>query len=83
MKRLLRCVGIALGSLAGLGIIAYAVLYTLSERVLRRTYEAPAVALSMPNDSASIMEGRRLATIRGCFAGCHGRPKGRSFSISR
>ena len=73
MKRLLRWISIALGSLAGLGIIAYAALYILSERVLRRTYAIPAVTLSIPSDSASIIEGRRLATVRGCFSGCHGR----------
>jgi len=73
MKRLLGWIGIALGSLAGLAVIAYVVLYALSERVLRRTYEVPVVALSIPNDPASIIEGRRLATVRGCFAGCHGK----------
>jgi cytochrome c553 len=73
MKRLLRWIGIALGSLAGSGAIAYAVLYILSERVLQRTYAIPAVALSIPSDSASIIEGRRLATVRGCFSGCHGK----------
>ena len=73
MKRLLRWVGIALGSLAGLVIIAYAVLYVLSERILRRTYAAPTVALAIPTDPASISEGRRLATVRGCFGGCHGK----------
>ena len=73
MKRLLRWIGIALGGVAGLVIIACAVLYILSERVLRRTYEVPAVALSIPTDPASISEGRRLATVRGCFAGCHGK----------
>ena len=73
MKSLLRWFGIVLGSLAGLAIIAYVVLYILSERVLRRTYQVPVVALSIPNDAASISEGRRLATIRGCFAGCHGK----------
>ena len=73
MKRLLRWIGIALGGLVGLGIVAYAVLYVLSERVLRRTYEAPAVSLTIPTDPASIMEGRRLATVRGCFADCHGK----------
>jgi mono/diheme cytochrome c family protein len=73
MKRLLRWIGIALGGLVGLGIVAYAVLYILSERVLRRAYEIPAVSLSIPTDAASIMEGRRLATVRGCLAGCHGR----------
>ena len=71
--RLLRWIGIALGSLAGLAIVAYAVLYVLSERVLRHTYKVPAVALSIPSDPASIAEGRRLATVRGCFADCHGK----------
>jgi mono/diheme cytochrome c family protein len=73
MRRLLRWIGIALGGLAGLVIVAYAVLYILSERVLRRTYEVPTVALSIPTDPASIIEGRRLATVRGCFGGCHGK----------
>ena len=73
MKRLLRWFGMTLGCLAGLVITAYAVLYVLSERVLRHTYEIPAVAISIPTDAASIIEGRRLATIHGCFGGCHGK----------
>ena len=73
MKRPLRWIGTALGSLVGLGVIADTVLYVLSERVLRRTYEIPAVALSIPNDPASILEGRRLSIVHGCFAGCHGK----------
>ncbi len=73
MKRLMRWIGMALGSVAALAIIAYAVVYVLSERILRRTYEVPAVAPSIPTDPASIIEGRRLAIIRGCFGGCHGK----------
>jgi hypothetical protein len=73
MKRLLRWFGIALGNLAAFAIIAYAVVYVLSERVLRRTYQVSAVAISIPTDPASITEGRRLATIRGRFGGCHGK----------
>ena len=73
MKRLLRWIGVALGSVVGLGIVAYAVVYVLSERVLQHTYAIPAVAISIPTDPASIIEGRRLATIRGCFGGCHGK----------
>jgi cytochrome c553 len=72
MKRLLRWIGIALGSLAALGMLAYAVMYVLSERVLRRTYEIPAVAVPIPTDPASIIEGRRLTAIRGCLS-CHGK----------
>lgn len=72
MKRLLRWVGIAVGAIAGLLVIAYTVVYVVSERVLRRTYDPPSIALSVPTDAASISEGQRLATVRGCFTGCHG-----------
>jgi len=76
MTPLLRWIGIALGSLVALAIVAYAVLYILSERVLRRAYEVPTIALSIPSDPASIAEGRRLATVRGCIGGCHGKNAG-------
>src|ERR1700732_890066 len=72
MKRLLHWILIAFGGLAALGIVAAIVVYGLSERILRRTYPVPAVAISVPTDPESIIEGRRLATIRGCFGGCHG-----------
>lgn len=72
-SRLLRWIGMTLGSLVALGGIAYAVAYFLSERVLRHTYDVASVAISIPTDPASITEGRRLATIRGCFGGCHGK----------
>jgi mono/diheme cytochrome c family protein len=73
MKRLLRWTAIAVASLLTLIIIAYAVAYVASERILRQTYEVPTVALSVPTDAESIAEGQRLATTRGCFNGCHGK----------
>jgi len=66
-------VGIAVGSLVALGIIAYVAAYARSEALLRHTYEIPAASISVPTDSESVIEGRRLATIHGCFAGCHGK----------
>jgi len=73
MKGLLRWIAIALGALVALGIVALGAVYVLSERILRRTYEVPAAAVSIPTDPAAITEGRRLATIHGCFGDCHGR----------
>ena len=73
MRRLLRWVGIGFGALIVIALIAYATVYALSERALRRTYPVPKIALTLPSDADAIAEGRRLATIRGCFAGCHGR----------
>jgi len=70
-RRLLRWVAIAIGSLVGLGLLAYAAVYLLSERILQRTYDVPAVALTIPTDQDSVGEGARLATIRGCLD-CHG-----------
>jgi cytochrome c553 len=73
MKRALRWIGMGLGGLIGLAIIAYAVAYVLSERVLNQTFETPRVSISIPTDPESIAEGRRLAILRSCFKGCHGK----------
>lgn len=73
MKRVFRWIGIAVASLAGLAIVASAVLYVLSEQTLQRKYPVPAITLSIPGDPESIQEGQRLATVRGCFPGCHGK----------
>ena len=73
MKRLLRWIGIAFGSVVVVAIVAYAVVYLLSEQALRRKYPVPPVTLAVPNDPESIKEGQRLAAVRGCTPGCHGR----------
>jgi len=73
MKRLLRWIAITLGALVALGIIAFGVVYVLSERILRRTYALPTAAVSIPTDPAAVIEGRRLVLIHGCFSECHGR----------
>jgi mono/diheme cytochrome c family protein len=72
MNRTVRWLGYGAALVAGLALIAAAVLYIASERVLRRTYDVPAHAIELPTDSASIAEGRRLAILRGCYQGCHG-----------
>jgi len=73
MRRLLQWTGIALGVLAGLLVVAYAILYVRSERVIQRAYAIPQVSISIPADPESIAEGKRLAIVRGCFNGCHGK----------
>jgi len=72
MKRLLRWTGIVLGGLVGLILIAYAVVYVLSERILNKLHPVPAVSLAVPTDEAAIVEGQRLVAVRGCH-GCHGK----------
>jgi cytochrome c553 len=73
MKRLMYWLGMAIGTLAALAVAAYVVVYVVSERELRRTYPIPTTAVLLPSDPAALAEGQRLATIFGCFSGCHGR----------
>jgi cytochrome c553 len=71
MKRIMRWFGFMALSLVLLLVLGSAILYALSERILRRTYTEPRVEIAVPRDSMSIKEGHRLALIRGC-ATCHG-----------
>ena len=72
IKRLLRWLGIALAGLVTAALLALALAYVVSERVRQRQWAVPSATVAVPTDAASIEEGRRLATVRGCFAGCHG-----------
>jgi cytochrome c553 len=73
MKRLLRWLVVAVASVVVLCAAAYAVIYALSERMLRRTYPVPAVALTIPTDPESVREGERLARVHSCVDSCHGK----------
>jgi len=70
MHRALRWFRNALAVLVVVLLVAAATVYILSERIIRRTYDEPLVAIPIPRDSASIAEGGRLALIHGC-RGCH------------
>ena len=71
MKRVLKWIGIGLGGLLGIVILAYAVIWALSASRLNRTYEVMAdFSLNVPDDPESVAEGGRLFTIM-CQS-CHG-----------
>lgn len=58
-----------------LALLAFAsFVYLKSEHILTRKYEAPRVPLALPADAAALQEGQRLARLRGCYGGCHGKP---------
>jgi mono/diheme cytochrome c family protein len=56
-----------------LAVLAVVLIYGASEYLLRREYDVALVPIVVPVDVESIAEGRRLATIRGCNDGCHGK----------
>jgi cytochrome c553 len=72
MKRILQWLGIGLAGLMVLAIGTAAFIYIRSEQITRRTYAFPPTSISLPTDPFALTEGQRLATIRGCYDGCHG-----------
>jgi len=72
MRRFLRWLLRGLLALVALVVVAYGVIYALSERLMRRRYSEPLVEIALPADSGAVAEGRRLARLRGCSGGCHG-----------
>jgi mono/diheme cytochrome c family protein len=72
MRRLLRWAVWSFAAILLLALLAVAAVYLASERILRRTYPVGLTAITLPNDSTALVEGGRLARVRGCFGGCHG-----------
>jgi mono/diheme cytochrome c family protein len=68
--RALRGIGIALGALAFAAIVT---LYAGSEWLIRRSHDVAPRPIAVPAGDAAVAEGMRLATIRGCNDGCHGK----------
>jgi mono/diheme cytochrome c family protein len=70
-KRVVKWLGIGVGVVLGITVLAAGSAYGVSEYRIRKTYTVPAAALAIPTDSASIARGKHVATTRGC-ADCHG-----------
>lgn len=70
MKTVLRVLGIMLGVLVAIIVVALAAVFIISERGINKTYAINVTAPPIPTDAAAIAEGERIATIRGC-TGCH------------
>jgi mono/diheme cytochrome c family protein len=73
VRKLLRWSGYVLAGLLIVALGAAGFVYAASERTARAVYDVPLTAFTAPVDTASIAEGRRLALIRGCYDGCHGK----------
>ena len=71
MRRLLKWLGVVVAVLVGLVAVAVLFVAIASERRIDKTYDIAVAPLILPTDAASLAEGQRLATIRGCTE-CHG-----------
>jgi mono/diheme cytochrome c family protein len=73
VRKILKWTGIVLGSLIGLLVLAFLVLYiigTVRWNQLHGKYEVPVETLTIPNDPAAIARGEHVVTIRLCRV-CH------------
>jgi cytochrome c553 len=73
MKSSVRYLAIVLAACVALVVASLVYVYIASETLLRRQYRAPSTPLELPTSAADIAEGKRLARLRGCYAGCHGK----------
>ena len=77
MIKILKCLGFLAAFTAVLAASAVAFAYLSTEHLIRKTSEVPLTAIAVPTDPASVAVGQRLATVRGCFNGCHGKGYGK------
>ena len=76
MKRVLKWIGVTLGSVIALVIVTVAVLYLVSGRKLSTKHEIAAESeLTVLNDSATIARGSHLVHALPCGS-CHGQDLG-------
>lgn len=72
MRKILKWIGIVLGGLLALLLIAGVSLYLVARGRLNRNYDVQVEAITVPADEASLERGRHLVeTVSDC-TGCHG-----------
>jgi cytochrome c553 len=73
IPKILKWIGIVLGSLVGLLVLAFVVLYIIGSanwNRIRWNYDVPVETIPIPTDQNSIAHGEHIATIRMCRY-CH------------
>lgn len=70
MRKVFKWLGIVLAALIVIVALTALAGYVISERRINKTYTIADEALTLPTDAASLAEGQRLATMRGC-SDCH------------
>ncbi len=70
MKKVFKWIGIVVGSLVGLLLVAGAVLYLMGNYRLNKTYDFPPSNIVIPTDDVSLEFGRHR--VESLCAGCHG-----------
>lgn len=70
MKKVMKWIGIVLVGLLSLIVLALLGVYFLSNQRINKQYDIQPEAVAIPTDAASLAEGKRIFTFRGCVD-CH------------
>lgn len=73
LRKILKWFAIFVAGLVGIALLGVAIVYMLMGNELSRTFDGVGTKIRIPDDAASIAEGERLARLRGCNDGCHGK----------
>jgi len=71
MKKVLKWVGIVLGGLIGLILIAAVAIFVISDSTVNKHYDITAEDITIPTDAESIARGKHIVETRDC-TDCHG-----------
>jgi len=71
MNRAMKWVGLPVGAILAILVLAAAAVFAASEARIRKSYVVDDVPIAIPTDEASIARGAHLLQIRGCHD-CHG-----------
>lgn len=72
MKRIMKWIGIVLGGLIGLAVLAGLALYPIGMKKLTQTYPGiPVETVNIPTDPEAVAHGRHIAIVWACTK-CHG-----------
>jgi cytochrome c553 len=72
MKKALKWIGIVLGGLVGLLVLALVVLYVIGSNRLNKSYDIQVETIAISNDEAAIARGRHLSEAVTLCQACHG-----------
>ena len=72
LLKVLKWVGIAIGGLLGLIVVALVVIWFMAGSRLNKTYDTEVKPVAVPTDEASIARGRHLVHSIGYCTECHG-----------
>jgi cytochrome c553 len=72
-KNNIKMVAAGIWRIFGIALLGTIIVFILIGRDLSRTFDIATSEIAVPDDEAHITEGERLARLRGCYNGCHGK----------